>query len=101
MKATGITRSLDNLGRIVIPKEIRNSYEIEEGTKVEFFTTENSIIIKKYRKGCHCCRNVEIEATICGLPICKSCLKEFSDAAKIIDSIRKNNRVSEGEDLNG
>lgn len=90
MKATGITRSLDNLGRVVIPKEIRTTYEIEEGTKIEFFTTDDSIVIKKYIKGCHCCRNVEIEVTVCGLPICKNCLKQFHDAAKIVDSIRNN-----------
>ena len=93
MKATGITRALDNLGRLVIPKEIRDTYKMEEGTKVEIFTNDNSIIIKKYRKGCHCCENTEIEVTVCGLPICKKCLKQFYKAAKIVDSIRNEERV--------
>lgn len=47
MKNTGITRKLDELGRIVIPKEIRNNFKIEEGDQVEFFLSNNEIIIKK------------------------------------------------------
>ncbi len=47
MKQTGITRKLDELGRIVIPKEIRETYKIEEGDHVEFFLDNNEIVIKK------------------------------------------------------
>ena len=47
MKNTGITRKLDELGRIVIPKEIRNSFKIEEGDQIEFSLNNNEIIIKK------------------------------------------------------
>ena len=49
MKATGIIRRLDELGRIVIPKEIRKTLRINEGDSVEIFTdNEQSVIIKKY-----------------------------------------------------
>lgn len=49
MKATGIVRKIDNLGRIVIPKEIRATQKIEEGDSVEIKVAENGdIIIKKY-----------------------------------------------------
>ena len=47
MKKTGVTRKLDELGRIVIPKEIRNSFKIEEGDQIEFYLNDNEIIIKK------------------------------------------------------
>lgn len=47
MKKTGITRKLDELGRIVIPKEIRNNFKIEEGDQIEFYLNNNEIIIKK------------------------------------------------------
>ena len=47
MKQTGVTRKLDELGRIVIPKEIRTNFKIEEGDQVEFYLNENEIIIKK------------------------------------------------------
>lgn len=49
MKATGITRKIDELGRIVIPKEIRRTLRIREGTPLEIFTEKNGeIILKKY-----------------------------------------------------
>ena len=47
MKNTGVTRKLDELGRIVIPKEIRNNFKIEEGDQIEFYLKDNEIIIKK------------------------------------------------------
>lgn len=47
MKETGIIRRLDDLGRVVIPKELRDRYQIEEGTPIEIFTKGNEIILKK------------------------------------------------------
>lgn len=49
MKATGIIRRVDDLGRIVIPKEIRRIYGIADGSPIEIFTTDNGIALKKYR----------------------------------------------------
>ena len=48
MKATGIVRRIDDLGRIVIPKEIRRTMGIREGDPLEIFTEDNSIIFSKY-----------------------------------------------------
>ena len=49
MKATGIVRRIDDLGRVVIPKEIRRTMRIREGTPLEIFTDrEGQIILKKY-----------------------------------------------------
>ena len=49
MKATGIVRRIDDLGRIVIPKEIRRSFRIREGDPLEIFTdAEGEVIFKKY-----------------------------------------------------
>lgn len=49
MKATGIVRRIDELGRIVIPKEIRRTLGIREGTPIEIFTDrEGEVILKKY-----------------------------------------------------
>lgn len=51
MKPTGIVRRFDELGRIVIPKEIRRTFKIKEGDPMEIFTArDGSIIIKPYRK---------------------------------------------------
>ena len=49
MKATGIVRRIDDLGRIVIPKEIRRSFRIKEGDPLEIYTdSEGEVIFKKY-----------------------------------------------------
>lgn len=49
MKATGIVRRIDDLGRVVIPKEIRRNMRLKEGDPLEFYFEEDgSIIIKKY-----------------------------------------------------
>lgn len=48
MKATGIVRRIDDLGRVVIPKEIRRTMSISEGDPMEIFTTSDSVVIKKY-----------------------------------------------------
>ncbi|MDO4567092.1 MAG: AbrB/MazE/SpoVT family DNA-binding domain-containing protein, partial [Oscillospiraceae bacterium] len=49
MKATGIVRRIDDLGRVVIPKEIRRTMGIRQGVQLEIFTEEDgSVIFKKY-----------------------------------------------------
>lgn len=48
MKATGIVRRIDDLGRIAIPKEIRRSLKIREGTPMEIFLDDGGIVLKKY-----------------------------------------------------
>lgn len=48
MKSTGIVRRIDELGRIVIPKEIRKNLHIREGESVEIFTDSDNIVLKKF-----------------------------------------------------
>lgn len=48
MKATGIVRRIDELGRVVIPKEIRRTLRIKEGDPLEIFTDKDELMLKKY-----------------------------------------------------
>ena len=48
MKSTGVLRRLDGLGRIVIPKEIRNKLKLKNGESMEIFINEDAIVLKKY-----------------------------------------------------
>lgn len=48
LKSTGVVRNVDELGRVVIPKELRTTLNIKEKDPVEFYTTGDSIVIKKY-----------------------------------------------------
>ncbi|KAA0793551.1 AbrB/MazE/SpoVT family DNA-binding domain-containing protein [Bacillus sp. BB56-3] len=54
MKATGITRKIDELGRIVIPKELRRTLNIDIKDPMEIFTEEDSIILRKYESNMAC-----------------------------------------------
>lgn len=47
MRATGIVRRIDDLGRIVIPKEIRKKFGIEEGAPLEIFVNKDEIILRR------------------------------------------------------
>ncbi|MCY8234186.1 AbrB/MazE/SpoVT family DNA-binding domain-containing protein [Priestia endophytica] len=49
MKSTGIVRKVDQLGRVVLPKELRENLAIEKGDPLEIFVDENQIILKKYQ----------------------------------------------------
>ena len=59
MKSTGIVRKVDELGRVVIPKETRELLFINEGDSLEIFKDENEIILKKYAPGSTFCGNMK------------------------------------------
>ena len=88
MKATGIIRNLDQLGRFVIPKETRKALDLNEGDPIEMFTDGDEIILKKYNPGCHCCGSLDHLTEVLGLKICPKCLKEFAKAIDLIDKLK-------------
>ena len=55
MKATGIVRNVDQLGRVVLPMELRKVFGLEPGTPVEIFVTDNGIFLQKYESACTFC----------------------------------------------
>lgn len=77
MKATGIVRRVDELGRIVIPKETRRVLDIKEGDPLEIYTDSEMIIFKKYEPGCVFCGQVNSVENFKGKHICKDCLDEI------------------------
>ena len=78
MKSIGIVRNIDELGRIVIPKELRNKMDMHEGSSVEIFAQDNNICIRRYYAGCHFCGNGEGLVEFKEKLICRSCLDELS-----------------------
>lgn len=85
MKSTGVVRKVDELGRIVIPVELRRNLEINEKDALEIFVEGEEIILKKYNPGCHCCKNVKIATNIQGIALCSDCVLKFKRAIKIIE----------------
>lgn len=79
MKSTGIVRKVDQLGRVVLPKELRNVLDIPEGTPLEIYTEGECIILKKYAPDCLFCGNGDDVVDYKGKNICRSCLKELEE----------------------
>ena len=80
MRATGVVRKVDQLGRIVIPSEIRNRFEIKEGTVLEMYTNENTIVLKKYEPECKCifCGEGKFVVEFKNKKICTNCIETIS-----------------------
>ena len=78
MKSTGIVRKVDELGRIVIPKETRDVLGIAVRDPLEIFAEKNKIILKKYNPGCLFCNEVET-IDFKGKRICLNCLENLKN----------------------
>ncbi|MFW6035263.1 MAG: AbrB/MazE/SpoVT family DNA-binding domain-containing protein [Halothermotrichaceae bacterium] len=80
MKATGIVRKIDDLGRIVLPKELRNTMNIDKKDPMEIYVANNgSIVLKKYQPACIFCGNADNTFEYKGKIICQDCLENMSD----------------------
>lgn len=82
MKATGIVRKVDELGRIVIPIELRNKLDIAIKDPIEIFVEGSSIILKKYEPNCIFCGNSKELSTYKDKLICSKCLAKLSNLSK-------------------
>ena len=78
MKATGIVRQVDDLGRIVLPIELRRIMDINIKDPLEIYVDNNSIILKKYQAGCVFCGNTHV-INYKGKNICSDCIREMYD----------------------
>ena len=77
MKSTGIVRKVDELGRIVLPIELRRTLNIAEKDAIEIYVDGSSIILKKYEPTCGFCGNARNISTFREKNVCANCLKEL------------------------
>ena len=77
MKSTGIVRKVDELGRIVLPIELRRTLDIAEKDSLEIYVDGNSIVLKKYQPSCIFCDNAKDVITYRGKNICAKCIREL------------------------
>ena len=77
MKSTGITRQVDELGRFVLPIEIRRALDIKVKDTLEIFTEEGRIILQKYQPACSFCNNADNIFLFSGKRICRECLEKL------------------------
>lgn len=77
MKATGIVRKVDELGRIVLPIELRRNLNISIHDPIEIFVDNEYIMLKKYEPACIFCGNAKDIRVIRGKNVCGSCISEL------------------------
>ena len=75
MKSTGIVRNIDELGRIVVPKELRKKLGIANTDPVEIYVEGEKIILTKYLPVCHFCGSDESVTEFKEKSICRECIK--------------------------
>lgn len=80
IKSTGIVRKVDELGRVVIPIELRRTLGIDEKDALEIYVDHEKIILKKYEPACVFCGNAEDVQTFKGKNVCTRCAKSMFEA---------------------
>lgn len=78
MKSTGIVRKVDQLGRIVLPAELRKTLNIEDKDPVEIYVDGESIVLKKYEPSCVFCGEAKDTKNFEGKNICSKCIDKLS-----------------------
>ena len=78
MKATGIVRKVDELGRVVIPIELRNKFDIKVKDPIEIFVDSNSIVLKKYEPNCVFCGNTKNLVSYNEILVCGNCIEKLN-----------------------
>ena len=79
MKSTGVVRQLDNLGRVVLPIELRRVMDIAERDALEIYVDGPSIILKKYQPTCVFCDSAEHVLSFKDKSVCAKCVKELRE----------------------
>jgi AbrB family transcriptional regulator, transcriptional pleiotropic regulator of transition state genes len=76
-RATGVSRKVDDLGRIVLPAELRRSFDIREGDHIEIAVEGDNIVLTKRRTACMFCGGTESLRQFRDRPVCPTCLSEL------------------------
>ncbi|HHD2753258.1 TPA: AbrB/MazE/SpoVT family DNA-binding domain-containing protein [Clostridium perfringens] len=79
MKSTGVVRKLDQLGRIVLPKELRKTMNLNEKDSLGIYVDGDQIILKKYDPACIFCGDARDVTNYKGKNVCEKCLEEMKN----------------------
>ncbi len=88
MKSTGIVRKVDELGRVVIPIEIRNKFDIAEKDPIEIYVDGSSIILKKYEPNCIFCGNAKNLISYKDKLVCSKCAQKLASLDEKLEEDR-------------
>lgn len=91
MRSTGIVRKVDELGRIVIPMELRRTLKIEDKDPIEIFVDEDKVVLKKYKANMTC--DITGEVSENNVPLLDGKLTVSPEgAARLLEELQKLNR---------
>ena len=79
LKSTGIVRKVDELGRIVLPIEMRRTLGIEEKDSLEIYVEGDSVILRKYQPTCIFCESTKSLVSLRGKNVCPDCIEKLSN----------------------
>lgn len=82
MKSTGIVRKIDDLGRLVLPIELRRAMSLDYGDAVEVYTNGDTIVLKKYQPGCQLCGSMEDLMQVDDTRVCRCCAQKLAAQIK-------------------
>ena len=84
MECTGIVRKIDELGRVVLPKELRRTLSINEKDPIEIYVdSDRRIILQKYQPTCIFCGGTHNLAALNGHSICRECIENMTESFNI------------------
>ena len=79
MKSTGIVRKVDDLGRIVLPIELRRTLDILEKDELEIYLDYDRVVLKKYEPSCVFCAGICRLVTYRGRSVCMDCIQNLNE----------------------
>ena len=79
VKSTGIVRKVDELGRIVLPIELRRTLDIAERDELEIYLDDDKVVLKKYEPSCIFCGSSCGLVTYHGRNVCMDCIENMSN----------------------
>ena len=79
MKATGVVRKVDELGRVVLPIELRRTLGINIKDSLEIFVDDSAIYLQKYQPACIFCNSADEIVEYEGKKICRECLNKLKE----------------------
>lgn len=79
MKSTGIVRKVDDLGRIVLPIELRRTLDIAERDPLEIFVEEDTVILRRYNPACVFCGESKGITNYKGKNVCPDCIRKLRE----------------------
>ena len=80
MKSTGIVRKVDELGRIVLPIELRRTMDIAEKDALEIYVEGDSVILRKYQAACVFCDSTKEITSFRGRNVCAECIRKLKQS---------------------